>query len=376
MIETYEKIPCLGNGIFARTTLKPLDSVFNFEEEKRKIAHLAINGEWFIVSGLRRTGKTTLVRSVCQQLDVIPVYINIWGIGEEDKEAYVLEKIVHEIRNKLKKYKLKSLLTRISKLSFLGASIEIRAQNQIRLEQALKDLVQRKRVIIILDEVQEIKEQEKFFKFLAALHDETAPNLSTIFLGSMISLKKLLEENYAKPLHGRLSEEIVLSPLKDYESRKMLRRGFEQCNAPVDEDFIREASYRLGGFSGWISHFGRIAVLEYYLNRRMNIEEIYEKLIIEAEKILYDEIARAISERRKLRNYLKILKYLGEHGEITVSEAARRINKKPNTALIYLNHLIQVGILTKIRKRYTVADPLIREILSKKDMEREIKLRL
>lgn len=371
-----KKIPCLENGIFARTTLKPLESVFNFYKEKKRIAYLVTNGEWFTVSGLRRTGKTTLVRSVCNELDVIPVYINIWGIREEEKESLVMEKIVHEIKRKLRKYKLKDLLSRVEKLSFLGVSIEIRAQNQIRLEQAIKEIVRKKRVVIILDEIQEMKGEEPFFKFLAALHDETAPYLSTVFLGSIISLKEMLEASYAKPLHGRLGEEIVLSPLRDYESRLMLRKGFEQCGVSVNEEIIREASYRLGGFPGWISHFGRIAVLNYYLNGKIDVDEIYERLIVEAEKILYDEIARAISDRRKLRNYLRILKYLGEHGEITVIETARLINKKPNTALIYLNHLIRAGILTKIRKRYCVVDPLIREVLSKKEMEKEVKLRL
>jgi len=371
-----KKIPCLEDGIFSRKTLKPLESVFNFDDEKRKINLLVTNGEWFTVSGLRRTGKTTLVRSVCNSLDIIPVYVNIWGIREEEKEPFVLEIIVQEIKNQLKRFRLKEFLGRIERLGFLGVSLSIRAQNQVRFEQVLKELVKKKRIVLILDEIQEMRHEESFFKFLAALHDETAPYLSTIFLGSIISLREMLEASYSKPLHGRLGDEIILSPLRDYESRTMLRKGFEQCNVDVSDEVIREASYRLGGLPGWITHFGRIAVIDHYMGKKIDVDEIYDKLIQEAEKILYDEIARAISERRKLRNYIKMLKHLGEHGEITVAEAARLISRKPNTALIYLNHLIRNGILTKVKRRYTVTDPIVREVLSKRDMEKEIKLRL
>ncbi len=371
-----KRIPCLENGIFARSTLKPLDSVFNFDEEKKKISLLATNGEWFTVSGLRRTGKTTLVRSVCNTINAITVYVNIWEIQEEEKAPYVLDMIVNEIKNQLKRSRLKEFLGRFEKLSFFCVSVGIRARNQVRLEQALRNLVKKKNVVIILDEIQEMKREEEFFKFLAALHDETAPKLSMIFLGSIISLRDILEASYSKPLHGRISEEIVLEPLKEYETRLMLKKGFEQCDVKVKDEVIREASYRLGGLPGWITHFGRIAVINHYLGKKINVDNIYDKLVKEAEKILYDEIARAISEKRKLRNYIRILKHLGEHGEITVAETARLINKKPNTALIYLTYLIKAGLVTKIKNKYSITDPIIREVLAKKEIEREIKLRL
>ena len=51
------------------------------------------------------------------------------------------------------------------------------------------------------------------------------------------------------------------------------------------------------------------------------------KKIEEAKKVVYAEIAHAIADRRKYGNYIKILKYLGQHGEITLTKAAEIINQ-------------------------------------------------
>ena len=368
--------PCLKDGIFSRTTLKPLSSVFNFDNEKERVKLYITNGEWFVVSGLRRTGKTTLVRSVSESLKVIPVYVNLWEIHGEKKEALVLEKIVSELKEKARKMKLKSLLSRVQKIEFLGLSIDLRERNKSRLEKILLDISNKERIVIILDEIQVMQGEKDFFEYLAAIHDITAPNISVVFLGSIVSLKQMLEENYAKPLFGRLGEEITLSPLKSYEARVMLKRGYEQCGVKIDEELLIEASSRLGGLPGWIANFGRLSVLDYSIKGEIDVDKIYERLIEEAKHVVYDEVARAITGRRNLRGYLTILKYLGENGEITVTKTANLIDKKPNTALIYINRLVKMGILTKVRGRYVVSDPIMREVLAEKNMEKEVKLRL
>ncbi len=370
------KIPCLKDGIFARSTLKPLESVFDFEEEKRKIVFYSINGEWFVVSGLRRTGKTTLVRSVCNAIDVLPIYVNLWEIHGERKEALVLEKIVNDLKEKVKRLKLRDVLGRIQKIGFLEVSVDLRERNKTKLENILVSLSNKKKIVLILDEIQVMRGERSFFEYLAALHDIASPNISVVFLGSIVSLKQILEENYAKPLFGRLGDEIRLSPLKNYEAIGMLRKGYSQCDVSVNDDLIIEAARRLGGFPGWIASFGRLSVLDYYITGKFDIEKVYDRLIKEAKQVIYDEIARAILGRRNIRGYLKILRYLGEHGEITVSKTARIIEKKPNTALIYINHLVNVGIITKIKDRYVVSDPILREVLAEKNMEKEVKIRL
>lgn len=177
--------------------------------------------------------------------------------------------------------------------------------------------------------------------------------------------------NSLLPLHGRLGDEITLSPLSPYQLKLMLKRGFEQCNVPADDVLIIEASERLGGFPGWIAHFGRIAVLDYYIHRKIDPDIVFKKLIEEAKKVVYTEIANAIAERRNYKNCIKILRYLGQHGEITVTKASELINKKPNTALAYLEHLIRTGIIQKIKRRYEITDPIIRELLAKKEMKKK-----
>ncbi|MGQ4834627.1 MAG: AAA family ATPase [Candidatus Asgardarchaeia archaeon] len=369
---------CLKNGIFARTTLKPLSSVFNLEKEKNSIKTLVKNGEWFSVSGLRRTGKTTLVRSVINTLDVYPIYINLWRQKSEliDIEL-ILEEIAKQLKEIIQRRKLQHLLSLIEKISFMGVSIKVKVESQTRLIEVIKELTKEKIVVLIFDEAEELKQDPTTFRYLASLHDELAPKLAAVFLGSVVSMKRLLNSSISTPLYGRLGEEIVLEPFNESNSRKLLREGFKECNVDIDEDLIIEASLRLGGFAGWLTSFGRHVVLEYRKgNKKPEFNKILNELEADASKIVYDEIARVLTGRKRVNAYLRVLKYAAENGVITVAETSRILRKVPSTAITYLKQLVDFGIMSKENSEYMIKDPLVRRIAMKPNFEKEVKIRL
>ena len=369
---------CLEEGIFARTTLKPLNSVFNLDKEKRYIKVLVENGEWFTVSGLRRTGKTTLVRSVISAMDVYSIYINLWGrTSERITLDIILEEITKMIKELAEKGRLKEILKYIDKVSFIGVTIQLKTKNQSALIETIKRLTKKKRVVIIIDEAEEMISDAKVFKFLAALHDELAPSLSVVLLGSVVSMKKMLSSSVSSPLYGRIGNEIILKPFDEANSRELLRAGFEQCNFQVDEELITEGALRLGGFAGWLTSFGRTVVIEHQKGADIkNIRDILETLENDAAKMIYEEIARILYGKKMLRGYIKIIKAAAENGYITVSEGAKIIERKPNTTLNYLRALVNNGILIKEKDFYKIADPLVRRVALKPNFESEVKLRL
>jgi len=369
---------CLENGIFARTTLKPLSSIFNLEQEKKTVKTLIENGEWFTVSGLRRTGKTTLVRSIINTLEVYPIYVNLWRISVENINLdFLLEEISKEVQRIAELGRLKELLKSIEKVSFLGVTISLKTQNQIILTNALRQLCEKKKVVLVIDEAEELIHDPHAFKYLAALHDDLAPKLSVVLLGSIVSMKKLLSSTLTSPLYGRVGTEIILKPFDEHNSRRLLKSGFEECNITVSEDIIIEGAIRLGGFAGWLTSFGRLITLAINNgNLNPDIDEILKELEEDSSKIIFGEIARMLYGKKRIKYYLKILKFAAESGSISVSDSAKIIRKVPSTAITYLQQLVESGIMIKENGEYKIIDPLVRRVALRSDFENEVKIRL
>ena len=368
---------CLENGIFAKTTVKPLSSVFDLSDEKKVVSMLVNAGEWFTVSGLRRTGKTTLVRSVANSLNVIPIYVNLWDIPVENVSLdSCFELIANSVRKVAENRSLRKVLKMVEKISFFGVSIDVKVKSQMSLTDAFRELCSKGKVVLIIDEVQELLRYSSAFKYLAALHDELAPSLSVVFLGSIASLKNVLERPESAPLYGRLSEEIVLKPFDETTSRRLLKAGFEECNVPFDDEIIEEASLRLGGFAGWLTHFGRICVLQHLRGEEVEFEKVLKHLEKEVIFTIYGEIARALTERRKITSYLRVLRFAAEMGEVSVSAASKLLGKAPSTAITYLKHLVNRGLLKKDGEVYRIADPMIRRAVLRSEFEKEVKVRI
>jgi len=371
-------VRCLENGIFAKTTVKPLSSVFDLSDEKKVVSMLVNAGEWFTVSGLRRTGKTTLVRSVANSFNVIPIYVNLWDIPAENISLdSCFELITNSVRKVAENRGLRKVLKIVDKISFFGVSIDIKVRSQISLTDAFRELCSKGKVVLIIDEVQELLRYSGAFKYLAALHDELAPSLSVVFLGSIASLRNVLERPESGPLYGRLSEEIVLKPFDEITSRRLLKAGFEECNVSIDDEIIEEASLRLGGFAGWLTHFGRICVLQHLRGEKIRLEKVLQHLEKEVILTIYGEIARALTERKKVTSYLRVLRYAAEMGEVSVSAASKLLGKAPSTAITYLKqHLVNRGLLKKDNESYRIADPLVRRAVLRSEFEKEVKVRI
>lgn len=168
----------------------------------------------------------------------------------------------------------------------------------------------------------------------------------------------------------------MLKPFDEIASRNLLKAGFEECNVPFDDEIIEEASLRLGGFAGWLTHFGRISVLKYLTGEKILFDNVLKQLEKEAILTIYSEIARALTERKRVTSYLRVLKYAAEMGEITVSTASKLLNKAPSTAITYLKHLVNRGLLKKENEIYKIADPIIRRAILRSEFEKEVKIRI
>jgi len=372
-----ENIPCLLEGIFAAKTVKRRESVYDRDDEWKNLELFVKTRAWCTVCGLRRTGKTTLVRSVASSIKGnLVIYINAWEFPSTESFDFFLERLKEELEEILILSKLKRILSSIKRISVLGVSLELKEKAKIKLVSALKHLTARQPLVLIIDEAQVVLRHETAQKFLTALYDTLMPNFICILMGSVVSLKNALSTNEYRPLYGRIEEEIVLHPFDERLAKGYLIAGFNECNIEVPEEFIDEAVMRLGGFPGWLAMLGRITTRRMMMNKSINLGEIMKEIESDASQIIYGEIARLLRGRKNVNQYLRIIRECAEEGEITVSRASRIIRRSPSTTVFYLNTLVENGVLAKRDDYYIIPDPMIRRVARRPEFEREVKVRL
>ena len=335
--------------IFERKTMKNINAVYGVEEYKRLVRTYIEYGEWFTVAGLRRTGKTTLVRSIVAFMGLPSIYINLWELSPYGLSIKTLiNRLIEEI-NYVFSGKMRSVGRRIKEVSLFGFKISFSSE---RPSEALTKLIERiikrkKRLIIILDEIQELgQDLAKLIKYLGAVHDLFAPDLVVVLLGSVISLKNILKKVKGAPLRGRITREIILKPFDIETAIGFLKEGFNQCGITLREDTLVRIVEFLGGFPGWLSEYGRLYIETYAkTGEKPDPLSVLNTVFSDAREAIYEEIAKLVYQRRRLMNYIKILKYIAVNITVPPSEIAKMLKTTRVTAYKYLKYLHQRAVL-------------------------------
>ncbi len=357
--------------LFRKTTVKSIGSIYDFDEYKVLIQEYVEDGEWFTVAGLRRTGKTTLVRSVVRSLRVPSIYVNLWELvpGEVSLKALINE-MLREFGREFAG-RVRSIRRHIKEIVLFGVGIKFSEEKPSEgLTRVIEQILERRgKLVVILDEVQELdRDFPRLIKYLAALHDLFAPNLVVILLGSIVSLKNMLDMIKGTPMRGRMTKEIVLRPFDIITAIGFLRKGFSLCGIELPDNVLRHIVEYLGGFPGWLAEYGRAFIRHYRRSRQMpDPIKIMDYVYTEAKETIYEEVAKLISQRRKLINYIRILNHAAINISVTPSEIAGLLNIKRNTAHKYLRFLNERALLGEKNGRYYIEDPLVRRAMAEPD---------
>ena len=362
--------------IFERKTVKNINAIFDVDEYKQLVHTYIEYGEWFTVAGLRRTGKTTLVRSIVAFMGSPSIYINLWELSPYGLSIKTLiNRLIEEI-NHVFSGKMCSVGRRIKEISLFGFKISFSSE---RPSEALTKLIERiiknkKRLIIVLDEIQELgQDLGKLIKYLGAIHDLFAPKLVVILLGSVISLKNILKKVKGAPLRGRITREIILKPFDMETAIGFLKEGFNQCGITIQENTLIRIVEFLGGFPGWLSEYGRLYIETYTKTKKKpDPLTILNTVFNDAREAIYEEIAKLVYQRKKLLNYIKILKHIAINITTPPTEIAKMLKTTRVTAYKYLKYLHQRAILETKNGKYYIIDPLIRRAMTQPDAEDKI----
>lgn len=335
-----------------------------FRELRKAMAFRAIT----IVVGVRRVGKTSLIKAATH--DLPHIYIDARRFEEAKYMNY--DMFLDELRKSLSKFaslntRVLESLKRVKGVKIYGVEIELlhgrdRPSFSLILD-ALNEWAEEegRRIVIAIDEAQELMKMKGYsiLPSIAYAYDNLR-NVAFLFAGSKVGLlhKFLKVNDPSSPLYGRYMEKVELKPLTKEQSLDFLIKGFAEHNVRVNVDFLESVVDKLNGIIGWLSYFGLKAVKEGVR------ENVLDSVLEEASRIAIQEFCNFVEVMGSTR-YIELLKVLSR-GSAAWSELKRYLELKLGVKIYdselarLLKNLIGNGFIEKKEDMYVVVDPVLR----------------
>ena len=360
---------------------RPKENISDFydrEHELKELVTYITNGKPLIlVLGLRRTGKTSLLK-VALNISKLPYILIDCRIFEENfsiTRQDFIKALEKELNRLLGFYgSFLGFLRRIKGVSISGFSIKLNAkENKMLLSDVLHSMNSwaktRKTVVVFaLDEAQELIKLKglNILPLIAHAYDYLK-NLSFVLTGSKIGLmyRFLKVSDPRSPLYGRIRREIVLKNLSKEQSLDYLIKGFEQLNIKPSIEVIEDAVNRLNGIIGWLTYFG-IMASKYGVKK-----EIIDLTLDEGSKLILEELNNFLKLREQARpRYVNIL-YSIALNYCSWSEIKRRLeiteSREISSSILagLIRNLIDAGFIVKFEGGYRITDPIFQYAIRK-----------
>lgn len=354
--------------------LKPKDTaaeLFGREAELDRMVELLKAGNWVVVVGPRMVGKTSLIKALNSKLrDFQAIYVNLWGATGMQG---LLAALVNALNSsKTLTQKVKDFSSRIEGLSVGPGGISVTSPKKpYTAVWDLFDLLgrqggDRSKIVIELDEVQELSSVSGLFLKMLANIWNTHRNIEFVFSGSMFGLiKTLLSPKSSKsPMYGRPPAELVLSRFDSKQAKEFLRRGFKEYGVklPPNEVLTEKIEDHLDGIPGWLTLYGnRIAV------RHLSTEKALKITADEGKNVVKNELQHFLEGRDK-RLYISALKSMASGGATwsTVKQFMEAVRKAPQSSPTVQNVLgnLQEGFLIEHSGEiYRIIDPMLKSLI-------------
>ena len=346
-----------------------------------------------LIKGLRRTGKTSLVRTYLNEEKHLHAWVDLRALAPKDKINKdeilgVFESSINRCISNAEGIAGKFLerMSRINGVSVMGngISFENKPDPINDLCNAFKGLGEwvgtevyfTDMVILVIDEAQYLSNVSNMDmrKFLAFLYDN-CKNITVILCGSEIGLLEKFVKNVGESYTNRsslsgLDKEVVeLSYLARSQQKEYLEKGFEQIDPDYQKrsnfnEIISEAIDTFGGVIGWLNNFG----VHFKSGTPLSNEPI-RKVSQDAIQIIKGEIESLCSVRSNPEAYRKVMHSLSLHDKLEWDKIAKFLTELPSDVLESVrDDLLDKGFIAKIDAfdEYYIPDPLCRHYFREK----------
>lgn len=335
-----------GKVIFSKKPKTELNEIFDRDEEISKLKFLLDRYEWITLLGPRLIGKTSLALAVSNSYKRRVIYVDL-----------VKVKSVRDVVQRLYFSLPKTFIDKVREnLETIGVkigpvSLNFRIKPTAVFETIIKSVCNED-TILILDEVQDLKQGVNHL--ISVFHRllNTCNKLSIIFTGSAIGLLKTLEEQTGeKPLAGRRPTELIIKPWDEKTAKEYLIAGLNECRVNFSEDEIEQVIRELGTLVGWLNIYG--------VNRCIKSrEEAFKDALEECKSIAREELNNVIEGKSWRRKALRMMA-----NGATWSEILRATQVSTQTLSNFLDRLSRLYIIRKENSTYYVYDPVYRKAI-------------
>ncbi|CAB48985.1 AAA family ATPase [Pyrococcus abyssi] len=337
------------------------EDIFDREEEFRKLEESLENYPLTLLLGIRRVGKSSLLRAFLNERP---------GILIDCRELYAerghitREELIKELQSTISPFQKFQSKFKISlNLKFL--TLEPRKLSLREVFRELNDLGEELgEFIVAFDEAQYLRfygsRGGKELLALFAYAYDSLPNLKIILTGSEVGLLHdfLKITDYESPLYGRIAGEVLVKPFDKDTSVEFLKRGFREVNLDVPENEIEEAVELLDGIPGWLVVFG----VEYLRNG--DFGRAMKRTLEVAKGLIMGELEEL---RRRSPRYVDILRAIAlgyNRWSLIRDYLAVKGTKIPEPRLYaLLENLKKMNWIVEEDNTYKIADPVVATVL-------------
>lgn len=338
------------------------EDLFNYEEEYRQLTASVDDKRTPIVvlSGLRRTGKTSLLKIAFNECRTRKVYLDARLLGNSESE--VSAALLAELG---KSDVFAKIIGRIDSLQIPLTNVKVMFSSKgQRVVDVLVKVNERGGITIFIDEAQLLK-PAGFDKIVAYCYDNLK-SVKFVLSGSEIGMLDhfLGRDDASAPLFGRAIEVVRLNPLPEEKSILFLQEGLRQLRRRSDREQLALVVRRLDGIPGWLALFG------WHVSKGASFEKAVEKVFADGSKLVKSEVEKFFSTRKEARKrYLLVLSLVArepaswaEVKEYLERKERKRINDKQVAK--YLESLADYGFIEKKNGKYGLPDPVFSSIFT------------
>jgi len=341
------------------------EDLFNRENELAQFQKALSYAAIILVTGLRRTGKTSFVDVALSETDHPHIFLDMRDLPIIPSRIQILRKIETAFNKLSKKWTtLLDPLKHVKGVNIAGSSITFQWGKEgvdlIELFDKIDTWAKNhsKRFLIAFDEAQIIRGDKNIPKLLARIADVNR-NIVIILTGSEIGLLYdfLGIDNPESPLYGRHNIEIKMRNFEKEEAKAFLQAGFKQINIPCPTEIIEYTIKKLNGVVGWLTLFGAKC-----RDKGKCTKEIVNETLNEGGKLARAEALKIVKYSPR---YAIILNFLSnvETANWTKIKTSLEIHEKrslpSSTFTDLLNKLVKTSLIEKENNEYHIADPLL-----------------
>lgn len=325
--------------------------LYGREKELNDLVGHVKNGDWVVLLGPRRVGKTSLARCTATKLGIRTVVI----------DARIESDFARGLVNGLSGPQIIKNIQGSVAIPHVPVSVSA-AYTKAFLAQPLEQLLSsvKKELLVIVDEAQWLKNPRGVAMLMAHIFDYRHEKMTFVITGSAVGVMRTITEPGAKsPLYGRAMTTMNIRKWRDAStSLTFLREGCKQNKVSLSDDELGDVIDTLDGVPGWLTLFGSHFAESKDAGRAMDLTRN------EAMKIVKEELESTAKIALGWSRQLSILRTISKKNMKKFNEIANELGL-PNKALSRNLDMLQrlQYIEADEERNYTIIDPIVKEFM-------------